>query len=276
MYTLCPNCSHSKQISRKQLKIKHGQLICSKCKQQFNAYLTLSKSSPQALETPVLETPPSGMLAPEILAPEMQIPEILFSESPAPETKIPEISALIKPQNKTPEETETLNEPFFEKYDWQKIKTTHRPERWLAGIVFGLFLLTYQVYYFQGYALSQNPQVRPWLNTLSKYVNIKLPDYRKPLEFTTIGSSLEHSDKDNYRLQVSFINHADLSQAPPYIQLTLQNLYGGVFAQRIFSPQEYLDTENSVMPIKSSGTLDVDFLVAIPDQDIGGYSITLK
>ena len=247
MYTLCPNCNHSQKISRRQLK-KRSQLTCSKCKQQFIAYTTLSEMPPidQELETFVAEV------------------------------KIPETPTLLKVHDQAIREAAPINQSIIEIFDWQKTTTAYRPERWLIGIILGLFLLAYQVYYFKGYSLSQNPQIRPWLTTLSSYINYPLPDYRKPLEFTTIGSSLERSDGDHYRLQVSFINHADFPQAPPYIQLTLQNLYGGVFAQRIFSPQQYLGKANIVAPIKNSATLDVDFLIATPEQDIGGYSIELR
>lgn len=245
---LCPKCNHSQKISRRQLKKKRNKVTCSECKLQFNARTILSKQTPQIQE-------------PETLEPKVQIPEI---------------PTLIKVRTQAAKETETINEPDIETYAWQEIKTAYHPGQWLIGIILGLILLVYQVYYFKGYALSQNPQTRPWLSTISSYINYPIPDYRKPLKFTTIGSSLDHSDKGHYRLQVSLINHANFRQAPPYIQLTLQNLYGGVFAKRTFSPQEYLGKTKSAMSINSSATLDIDFLIVIPDQEIGGYSIELK
>ena len=258
MYTHCPKCHHSLQISRKQLKKKQGQLTCSQCKQQFNAYLTLSKKAPQVQSK-------------ETLAPETKKIQTLV-----PETQIPTIPAFKKAHNQTTEEAEATNEPVIEIYDWQKPKATYHPERWMIATILGLFLLVYQVYYFQGYLLSQNSQIRPWLSSLSSYTQIPLADYRKPLEFTTVGSSLEASDKDDYRLQVSLINHADFSQPPPYLQLTLQNFYGGVFSQRIFSPQEYLNKTTTAETIERSATFNIDFLIAKPEQEIGGYSIELK
>lgn len=265
MYTLCPKCNNVQQISRKQLKKKRGQLSCSNCKQPFNAHLTLSKKAPQ-------------VKAAEILVQKKPIVEARVAEE-----QIPEFSALIKAQAQTITEAETVNEPgtiiepVIETYDWQKTKTRYRPERWFAGIIFGLFLLAYQVYYFNGYSLSQNPHIRPWLNTLSSSINYPIPDYRKPQEFSTLGSSLEPVEQGHYRLQVSLINHANFRQPPPYLQLTLQNFYGGVIAHRLFSPQEYLGkTSAAVIPIQRSATLDIDFLIAKPEQEIGGYNIGLK
>jgi len=261
MYTFCPQCNNSLQISRKRLKKKQGMLTCSTCKQQFNAYLTLSKKAPQP--------------QPE----NTQVPETKKIQALAPEAHIPKIPALKKSQHQTTEETEeteATNTAVTEIYDWQKPKTTYHSGRWSIGIVLGIFLLIYQTYYFQGYRLSQSPETRHWLTSLSSYTQISLADYRNPFEFTTVGSSLEPSDKDYYRLQISLINHADFNQPPPYLQLTLQNFYGGIFAQRIFSPEEYLNKTTTVETIKRSATLDIDFLIAKPEQEIGGYAIELK
>ena len=264
MYTLCPNCQHTQQISRKRLKKKHGRLNCPICKQQFNGYQALSKTPPQV---PLAEKQEEDTQRPKIA-----------------ETPPPEITAQVKAQNPPPktdqtiEETEAVNgvEVEAELYDWQKPKPVYRPDRWLVGGILGLFLLLYQLYYFQVYHLSQDPQIRPWLSTLSAYSNTPLADYRKPLEFSTIGSSLKPTEKGHYRLQISLINHADFRQPPPYLLLTLQNFYGGIFAQRIFSPAEYLGKTKAAIAIKPSATLDIDFLIARPEQDTGGYTIALK
>ena len=264
MYTLCPHCQHIQQISRKRLKKKHGRLSCPKCKQQFDAYLTLSKKPPQ------------------ISVSEKQASDTQIPTKPVAANVIPEITALLKVQSEVVvdpqviEETGAANEADIELFDWQKPKVAYRPDRWLFAVLLGFFLLLYQLYYFQAYSLSQDPKIRPLLRTLSTYGNIPLADYRKPLEFSTIGSSLEETEKGHYRLQLSLINHADFRQPPPYLQLTLQNFYGGIFAQRIFSPQEYLGQTKSVIAIEPLATLDIDFLIAQPEQDTGGYIIELK
>ncbi len=252
MYTLCPNCNHSQQVSRKQLKKKQGQLSCTKCKQALNGYLTLSKKPPKA-----------------------QIFEPLISDSHkvkalVPEAQIPKILGLKQVHDQITETTQT------EVYAWQKEKSAYRPSLWLLGVFLGLIIFTYQIYYFKGYSFSQSSQIRPWLNTFSSLTNTRLPDYRKPLEYTTVGSSLDPSGKGHYRLQVSLINHAGFSQPPPYLQLTLKNFYGGIIAQRIFTPQEFLGKSESIILLQSYAPLDIDFLFSMPEQEIGGYSIALK
>ena len=243
---LCPKCNHSLQISRKLLKKKRNNITCSECKLQFNARTILNKQAPQEQEALI------------------------------PEAQIPEIPTLIKARSQTIEESETIDEPITETYAWQEKKPAYHSGQWLTGIILGLFLLAYQVYYFKGYSLSQNPQIRPWLNIISTKLNYPLPVYQNLAEFSTIGSSLKPMNADNYQIQISFINHADFDQRLPHILVTLHNLYGGMFAQRIFTPQEYLGKEDSAMLIKSSATADIGFFIAVPDQDIGGYSIELK
>lgn len=252
MYTLCPKCGNSQQISRKKLKKKQGQLTCSTCKQPFNGYLTLSKK-------------PHQLQSPEILAAESQVSATQVPETDIPKTPTPNEALQIAA------ETETEHKPDIEVFAWQKDKSAYRADLWLMAVVLGIFVLMLQIYYFKAYSFSQNPQIRPWLNILGS-----LPDYRKPLEFTTVGSSLDQADQGHYRLQVSLINHADFAQPPPYLQLTLNNFYGGMFAQRVFSPQEYLGKKESIMPIKRSASLDINFLIAMPEQEIGGYSVELK
>jgi len=161
-------------------------------------------------------------------------------------------------------------------YPWQKQSTPHHI-LWLLGTLLGLALLTLQVHYFTGYQLAQNPQIRPWLQVLNNTVKYPLPAYRNITEYTTVGSSLQRMQNNNYHLQASFINHAEFNQAPPQLQLILRNLQGGIFAQRTFSPQEYLNSpKQNTLLIQHSATLDIELVLAAPTQPIGGYEIALQ
>lgn len=162
-------------------------------------------------------------------------------------------------------------------YNWQKPSISHNG-LWLTASLFGLALLAYQIYYFTGYRLSQNPEIRSWLKTVSSSINYPLPAYRNLAEFTTVGSAFTVTADNNYRLQVNIINHANFSQSLPDLQLNLQDLHGGIFAQRTFSPHEYLPQTNPPIFIKPSASLEIDLLIAAPVQQsiIGGYSIALK
>ncbi len=174
-----------------------------------------------------------------------------------------------------PKTIDTVDDRKIEPYAWQKPVNSHS-KLWLTGCLLGALLLAYQVYYFKGYCLAQSAQIRPWLQTMSVAINHPLPHYKNISEFTTIGSSFTPIENGNYRLQVSFINHANFSQTLPNLNLNLQNLHGGIIAQRIFTPKDYIDNNNSSPQLASNSTFDIDLLIAVPDKNIGGYQIALQ
>jgi len=178
----------------------------------------------------------------------------------------------------TDKPTQTITETEGSKvkpYAWQK-SVNSCSKLWLIGSLLAAFLLVYQVYYFKGYSLAQSAQIRPWLQTISAAINQPLPHYKNISEFTIIGSSFIAGEKGTYRMQVSFINHANFSQALPNLNLSLQNLYGGIIAQRIFTPRDYLSNSNTPTLIASNRSLDIDLLIAVSDKNIGGYQVALQ
>lgn len=180
------------------------------------------------------------------------------------------------PHTSISEQTPPENEPVIsETYPWQKTSVPHN-KHWIAGSLVAILLFCYQLIYFTGYPLAQNAQLRPWLETLSNKFDYPLPSYRNLAEFTTIGSAIIKLNDNNYRLQISIINHADFEQHLPALLVTLHNQHGGQFAQRAFSSREYLGKDHPSIFIASSATADIDFFIGVPEQDIGGYSIELK
>jgi predicted Zn finger-like uncharacterized protein len=167
------------------------------------------------------------------------------------------------------------NSRGIEPYAWQKPVKPHS-KLWLTGCLLGALLLAYQVYYFKGYSLAQSAQIRPWLQIISAAINHPLPHYKNISEFTTIGSSFSPIENGNYRLQVSFINHANFNQTLPKLNLSLQNLHGGIIAQRTFTPKDYIGSNKYSAQLASNSTFDINLLITLPDQNIGGYQVTLQ
>jgi len=170
---------------------------------------------------------------------------------------------------------QVIEDSEIEPYAWQKPVNYH-PRLWFFGSLLGVFLLVYQVHYFKGYALSQSVQIRPWLTAISKVINKPLSPYKNAQELTTIGSSLTATEKGSYRLQVSFINHSNFSQDLPNLNLTLRNLHGGIVAQRIFTPKDYLSNNSAPALLTSNSTFDIDLLIAVPDLKVDGYQVELQ
>ncbi len=170
---------------------------------------------------------------------------------------------------------QTIDKRKIGPYAWQKPVNSHS-KLWFVGSLLGGLLLVYQVHYFKGYPLSQSAQVRPWLMSVSTAINLPLAQYRNVTELTTIGSSFTATENGNYRLQVSFINHANFSQTLPDLKLTLQNLHGSLIAQRTFTPKDYISHNGTPPQLASNGTFDIDLLIAVPDKNIGGYQVALQ
>lgn len=245
MQALCPKCNAIKKISRKQLKNKHRKVNCHECKHQYNARIALINDPRKhhRLDQEGVE---------ELVIEPREVPPVA-----------------------SPIDTHT-NNTAIELYAWQKEKKNIHPVYWLTGVVLSISLFIGQLYYFKGYLLSQNPQIRPLLTILNSWVNYPLPAYHKPHKYSTIGSSLTPSGKKHHRLKISLINHADFKQPPPFIFLTLYNLSGGVMSQRLFSPEQYLSKTDPINLVERSAILDIDFHIANTVKEIGGYSVMLK
>jgi len=140
---------------------------------------------------------------------------------------------------------------------------------WGLGYTFCVLLFMFQIYFFEGYNLTQNKTIRPWLEKSCSYFDCQLPIYKNISEFTILHGSFELSKNEQYIFKTSFTNQADFSQNHPSIKLTLLNFTGHSFAERIFHPQEYLKQPISI--IKPEMSAEISIKIAAPAQNIGGY-----
>ena len=140
---------------------------------------------------------------------------------------------------------------------------------WGAGYSFCIILFIYQVYFFESYNLTQNTQLRPWLNTVCHYINCLLPAYKNLNEFTILHGAFEATEKDTYLFNTAFSNQSAFEQSYPSIKLSLQNFNGQTFAERIFHPQDY--AKNHVEFIAPDKLTEITMKIAAPSEKIGGY-----
>lgn len=160
-------------------------------------------------------------------------------------------------------------------FAWQKSPKSHS-KAYLWGSLLGFVLLIAQVNYFLGYSITQNPQIRPALVTISQLFKTSLPPYKNTADFTIIGSHFSATQNNQHQVQISFINHADFPQQPPLLLLTLRNLQGGVLAQRIFDKTTYRQGAALNSLIAPNEFVNINLLINTPNHSIGGYSIELK
>jgi hypothetical protein len=146
---------------------------------------------------------------------------------------------------------------------------------WRTGLVIGLLLLIGQIIYFEGYAFSQNPTIRPGLAKLCQLINCHIPVYKNPDEFTLLHSSFTPLPDQNYAFRVVMSNQADFSQAYPNIKLTLLDYSGNAFAHRIFQPRDYLPEDAVATLMATDATTEISLKIAAPKTKVGGSTFEL-
>ena len=146
---------------------------------------------------------------------------------------------------------------------------------WQTGLMIGLLLLIGQIIYFEGYAFSQNPAVRPVLSKLCQLAKCQLPVYKNLDEISVLHSSFTSLPGQNYAFKVVISNQADFSQDYPNIKLTLLDYSGNAFAHRVFHPWDYL-TEDSVATVMAADAItEISLKIATPKAKVGGSTFDL-
>ncbi len=140
---------------------------------------------------------------------------------------------------------------------------------WGLAYTLCIFLFIFQIYYFEGYNLTQNNTLRPWLEKSCSLLDCQLPPYKNLNEFTILLGSFEPTKNKHYFFKTSFINQSAFEQNHPSIKLTLLDYTGHPFAERVFHPQEYLNHPTG--SIKPDMSAEVTMDVAAPAKNIGGY-----
>lgn len=161
-----------------------------------------------------------------------------------------------------------------ERLPWEPEKKTGRAY-WHVGLIIGLLLLTAQIVYFEGYAFSQNPDVRPDLEKFCRYLNCRLPVYKNLDEFSVLEGSFTLQPDHNYAFRAIIVNQASFSQAYPTIKLTLLDYNEKPFAQRVFKPQDYLPEAAGVTAMAPDAVTEIRLTIARPASKIGGYTFKL-
>jgi len=146
-------------------------------------------------------------------------------------------------------------------------------KHWGLGICFLLLGLTFQIYFFKAYALSQNTTLRPWLEKACNVkTNCQLPPYKNLDELTILNGSFEPVN-DHYLFKTAFINQSIFAQQQPSIKLTLLDFTGHSFAERIFHPEHY--SKQPLSLLKPDIPVEITISIATPLKKIGGYRFEL-
>jgi len=155
----------------------------------------------------------------------------------------------------------------------QPLSSIQQAKYWGLGSSFLLAILVFQLYFFEGYNLSQNIQIRPWLQKIcTESTKCQLPEYKNLDEISILNGSFEPCN-EHYLFKATFINQSLFAQKQPSIKLTLLDFSGRSFSKRTFSSSEYSDHPND--PLKSNQADEITLSIATPSSKIGGYRFEL-
>ncbi len=143
------------------------------------------------------------------------------------------------------------------------------PSFWGLGYSICIILFIFQIVLFEGYNLTQNATVRPWLEKTCGYFDCQLPRYKNLNEFTILHGSFEPAANKHYIFKAAFTNQSAFEQALPSIKLTLLDFTGHAFAKRIFHPQEYSNQAHDLIEPDMSEEITME--IAAPSTKMGGY-----
>lgn len=148
------------------------------------------------------------------------------------------------------------------------------PMPWGLASSFCLLLFIFQVYFFEGYNLTQNTKLRPWVEIICAPLGCQLPVYKNLNEFTLLQGTLEPTNNgQQYIFKAAFTNQSAFTQKIPSIKLTLIDYIGVDFAERVFHPEEFSKQDSDM--IEPDMTSEVTIDIANPDTELGGYRFKL-
>lgn len=266
MFTQCPTCRKAYPLTKKQWRAKKSKIYCTECKKKFNAHDLIRESS-LALISEVEAEYRSGKT----------VEPTLNNVKPTDVAMFPaDISGFLR--NRIEEKDKNRKEeidPPLEQLPWEIVKPP-LPVNWLTVCGVGVILLSLQLFYFETPKLIQNADYRPKIEKIARWIGYALPVYENLQEFEVLQSSLNHEADSSYLFEATISNQSAFKQRLPAIKLTLLDVNEQVFAERIFSPGDYLPvTKTSGNHIAPDETIQANLKIAPPVTAIGGFHFDL-
>lgn len=284
MYTRCPKCQALYPLEAKDLRAGRGEVQCDRCHILFSALGTLADSPEQAHADPytVVRIPTLGR---PLTSPAPTAKPSVSAAAPAPGAEAPATAMLadadITGLRAEPRFTLPQEPVAADIHDFQTVWSPARPNRtaaslWTLAVLIATGALGLQALMFESERLAQRPGWRPWVERLCPLLDCPIPPFRDLAHIQVVERSLTpaHGGVDGQEFRAVLANYADRPQPYPRLKLTLNQYNGDPIAQRIFTPQQYLESAgNGLMPIAAA--VAIHLLIANPGKDVGGFSIDL-
>lgn len=144
-----------------------------------------------------------------------------------------------------------------------------RPVRhwaWSLGSALMVLMLAAQIGYFE----TSRPAVQSVLALACLALNCDLPPVSNPQEWAISHSDLQPQLDNRYWLTAALTNQAGIKQVFPKLKLTLMDFNGGILAERVLAPRQYVRASE----LAADETVEIRLPLTIPAADIGGFTLT--
>ena len=277
--TQCPNCLSIFVISDEQFEKSHGKVRCGSCREPFKAILTKGTQNDiytsNKIETDDLVESISQNHNFEfdddfhselsiVIDDEDSITEPTTEAFDEPKFVQTEFDLPIKKNQKPAAKIDRLkdisiasdNDEFSENTDFLEKLNPARDKNWFSSLLLGAFCLIllcgliYQLWHRQAlpWLDDQNlvniiePIAEPIIGLLSESLGVTLPIRKdlKNLQLLSARTEAHPNRSSTILLRVSLINHSEISQPYPWLELSLTDENGRLIARRSLTPDNYL------------------------------------
>ncbi len=152
-------------------------------------------------------------------------------------------------------------------------------ERWAPVVAAALaLLLVLQLLLADRARLAADPQWRPVLATVCKFLFCELPSWREPKAFTLLQRDVRQhpSIPGALRVSATFRNDARWPQPWPQLRLTLADVNGRTAGERSFHVNEYLGGPPNQAELASGESATVAMDILEPAARIVAYDFNFR
>ena len=252
MQTKCPHCHTVFRIAQTQLEIADGLVRCGFCKKIFHARI---------------ENELTGK----------DIRGDILSETR--DTDSHQAQAAVATGTDQKRSTPTADDAFtadaLEAQAHVKPYSAFATAAWSLAILILIATLITEYLWFNQPELLQFPQLKPITDRLCEWVDCERLQLRdaKQIELISRNVYTHPNAKDALMITTTIVNHASYAQPYPNVQIDFSDVRGELLASRRFTPEEYLQVDQTQLSLLQSGT-PVTFGLEI--QDPGNQAITYE
>ena len=146
---------------------------------------------------------------------------------------------------------------------------------WSLAILVLIATLITEYLWFNQPGLLQYPQLKPITARLCEWVDCERLQMRDPAQIELISRNVytHPNAKEALMITTTMVNHASFAQPYPDVQIDFSDVRGELVASRRFTPEEYLQIDETQVSLLQSGA-PVTFGLEI--QDPGNQAITYE